>query len=192
MKKNIIFFILSLFLTQEVIANEGMPQLNPEFWISQIFWLILCFGLLYFLIHKFFSPKLFSLIDQRADFLKSLINQTENNKNEIQKLDNEYNKIINEAKKKSKENSTKLISEFDEKIFIKKKEFENYLNAETAKIENEINNFKQHTLDNISDIVSEFSKELIEKITDTKPNDSNLKAIISEIYKKHICSLSVF
>ncbi len=184
MKKNIIFFILSLFLTQEVIANEGMPQLNPEFWISQIFWLILCFGLLYFLIHKFFSPKLFSLIDQRADFLKSLINQTENNKNEIQKLDNEYNKIINEAKKKSKENSTKLISEFDEKIFIKKKEFENYLNAETAKIENEINNFKQHTLDNISDIVSEFSKELIEKITETKQNDNNLKIIISEIFKK--------
>ncbi len=184
MKKNIIFIILSLFLTQEVIANEGMPQLNPEFWISQIFWLILCFGLLYFLIHKFFSPKLFSLIDQRADFLKSLINQTENNKNEIQKLDNEYNKIINEAKKKSKENSTKLISEFDEKIFIKKKEFENYLNAETAKIENEINNFKQHTLDNISDIVSEFSKELIEKITETKQNDNNLKIIISEIFKK--------
>jgi len=184
MKKNIIFIILSLFLTQEVIANEGMPQLNPEFWISQIFWLILCFGLLYFLIHKFFSPKLFSLIDQRADFLKSLINQTENNKNEIQKLDNEYNKIINEAKKKSKENSTKLISEFDEKIFIKKKEFENYLNAETAKIENEINNFKQHTLDNISDIVSEFSKELIEKITETKQNENNLKIIISEIFKK--------
>ena len=184
MKKNIIFIILSLFLTQEVIANEGMPQLNPEFWISQIFWLILCFGLLYFLIHKFFSPKLFSLIDQRADFLKSLINQTENNKNEIQKLDNEYNKIINEAKKKSKENSTKLISEFDEKIFIKKKEFENYLNAETAKIENEINNFKQHTLDNISDIVSEFSKELIEKITETKQNDTKLKIIISEIFKK--------
>lgn len=184
MKKNIIFFISLLFLEHEAIANEGMPQLNPEFWISQIFWLILCFGLLYFLIHKFFSPKLFSLIDQRADFLKSLINQTENNKNEIQKLDNEYNKIINEAKKKSKENSTKLISEFDEKIFIKKKEFENYLNAETAKIENEINNFKQHTLDNISDIVSEFSKELIEKITETKQNDNNLKIIISEIFKK--------
>ena len=67
---------------------------------------------------------------------------------------------------------------------LKKKEFENYLNIETTKVENEINNFKQQALENISDIVSEFSKELIEKITDTKPNDSNLKAIISEIYKK--------
>jgi F0F1-type ATP synthase membrane subunit b/b' len=125
-----------------------------------------------------------ALLDQRANFLKSLINETENNKNQIQKLDNEYNKIIAEAKKNSKENSEKLNNEFNKKISIKKKEFENYLNIETTKVENEINNFKQQALDNISDIVSEFSKELIEKITDTKPNDSNLKAIISEIYKK--------
>ena len=184
MKKKIIFFILYLFLTQEVMAKEGMPQLNPEFWLSQVFWLIIFFGLLYFLIYKFFSPKLFSLIDKRADFLKSLMNETENNKNQIQKLDNEYNKIINEAKKNSKENLAKLNTEFNEKIFIKKKDFENYLKTETTKVENDINDFKQQTLDNISNIVSEFSKELIEKIIETKPNDSNLKAIISEISKK--------
>ena len=88
MKKYIIYFFLCLFLEKKVMAKEGMPQLNPEFWLSQIFWLIIFFGLLYFLIYKFFSPKLFSLIDKRADFLKSLINETENNKNQIQKLDN--------------------------------------------------------------------------------------------------------
>jgi len=185
MKKKIIFFILYLFLTQEVMAKEGMPQLNPEFWLSQIFWLIIFFGVLYFLIHKFFSPKLFSLIDERADLLRSLISETENNKNQIQKLDNEYNKIIDEAKKNSKEISAKLNDEFNEKISIKKKEFEIYLNAETTKVENDINHFKQQALDNISEIASEFSKELIEKITGTKPNDSNLKVVISEISKKH-------
>jgi len=167
------------------MAKEGMPQLNPEFWLSQIFWLIIFFGILYFLIHKFFSPKLFSLIDQRADLLRSLISETENNKNQIQKLDNEYNKIIDEAKKNSKEISAKLNDEFNEKISIKKKEFEIYLNAETTKVENDINHFKQQALDNISEIASEFSKELIEKITGTKPNDSNLKVVISEISKKH-------
>lgn len=184
MKKYIIYFFLCLFIEKKVMAKEGMPQLNPEFWLSQIFWLIIFFGLLYFLIYKFFSPKLFSLIDKRADFLKSLINETENNKNQIQKLDNEYNRIINEAKKNSKENLAKLNAEFNEKIFIKKKDFENYLKTETTKVENDINHFKQQALDNISNIVSEFSKELIEKIIETKPNDSNLKSIITEISKK--------
>ena len=40
----LIFF--NLFFLKEVFAAEsgGMPQLNPEFWISQIFWLTLSFG----------------------------------------------------------------------------------------------------------------------------------------------------
>jgi F-type H+-transporting ATPase subunit b len=29
-----------------------MPQLNPEFWISQIFWLTLTFGILYIVLVK--------------------------------------------------------------------------------------------------------------------------------------------
>ena len=39
---------LSFLLLKEAFAteNSGMPQLNPEFWISQIFWLILTFGIL--------------------------------------------------------------------------------------------------------------------------------------------------
>ena len=28
-------------------AEEGMPQLNPEYWYAQIFWLILIFAILY-------------------------------------------------------------------------------------------------------------------------------------------------
>ena len=38
-----IFF--NFFFIKEVFAAEsgGMPQLNPEFWISQIFWLTLNF-----------------------------------------------------------------------------------------------------------------------------------------------------
>ena len=43
----LIFF--SFFFINEAFAAEsgGMPQLNPEFWVSQIFWLILTFGIMY-------------------------------------------------------------------------------------------------------------------------------------------------
>ena len=42
-----IFF--NFFFLREVFAAEsgGMPQLNPEFWVSQIFWLIITFGILF-------------------------------------------------------------------------------------------------------------------------------------------------
>ena len=39
-------------------AEKGMPQLNPEYWIAQIFWLIFIFVSLYFFIWKIFLPKI--------------------------------------------------------------------------------------------------------------------------------------
>ena len=36
--------------------SGGMPQLDPEFWVSQIFWLTLVFGTLYIVLSKLILP----------------------------------------------------------------------------------------------------------------------------------------
>jgi F-type H+-transporting ATPase subunit b len=182
--KSIAIITYLLFFNKIAAASEGMPQLNPEFWLSQILWLTGIFIILYFLVQKFFSPKLFSLIDARADYIKSLLKEAEIYKNQIQKLENEYNLIIADAKNESKKLSAKLKNDFNEKTSLKKKEFENILNSETQKAEQEINTFKKQTLENIQNIAGDFSRELIEKITGTAPNSSNLNAVITEISNK--------
>lgn len=184
LKKNLGTLVFLLFFQEIAYANEGMPQLNPEFWLSQIVWLTIVFALLYFLIQKFFSPKLFALIDTRTNFIKSLLEEAEVCKNQIQKLEDEYNLIITEAKIESKKISAKLKSDLNDKISIKRKEFENFLNSETLKAEEEVNNFKKKALENIQSIAGDFSKELIEKITGTAPNNSSLNAVIMEISNK--------
>ena len=184
MKINLGTIVFLLFFHEIAFAKEGMPQLNPEFWLSQIVWLTIVFALLYFLIQKFFSPKLFALIDTRTNFIKSLLEEAEVCKNQIQKLEDEYNQIITEAKIESKKISAKLKSDLNDKISIKRKEFENFLNSETLKAEEEVNNFKKKALENIQNIAGDFSKELIEKITGTVPNNSSLNAVIMEISNK--------
>jgi F-type H+-transporting ATPase subunit b len=183
-KINLGTIVFLLFFHEIAFAKEGMPQLNPEFWLSQIVWLTIVFALLYFLIQKFFSPKLFALIDTRTNFIKSLLEEAEVCKNQIQKLEDEYNLIITEAKIDSKKISAKLKSDLNDKISIKRKEFENFLNSETLKAEEEVNNFKKKALENIQNIAGDFSKELIEKITGTAPNNSSLNAVIMEISNK--------
>ncbi len=45
MLKKIIFQIFALYFvlvtSAQSVESGGMPQLNPEFWVSQIFWLVL-------------------------------------------------------------------------------------------------------------------------------------------------------
>ena len=68
MRKNIIFYLIIsnfLFYGKTFASNEGMPQLNPEFWISQIFWLTLVFGTLYVLLANFILPKISANLESR-------------------------------------------------------------------------------------------------------------------------------
>jgi F0F1-type ATP synthase membrane subunit b/b' len=77
-----------------------------------------------------------------------------------------------------------LKNDFNDKISLKRKEFENILNSETLKAEQEISNFKKETLENIENIAGDFSKELIEKITETVTDRSNINSVILEISNK--------
>ena len=42
-----------------------MPQLNPEFWFSQIFWLTISFGILFIVLSKFILPKIRNNLETR-------------------------------------------------------------------------------------------------------------------------------
>ena len=69
MLKKIIYQILILsfvFLTSAQSAETGgMPQLNPEFWISQIVWLVITFGILFIVLSKFILPKISDNLETR-------------------------------------------------------------------------------------------------------------------------------
>ena len=104
---------LSLFILRNVYAAEaGMPQLDPTYWASQVFWLTLIFSAIYFLIAKIFVPKIKGNIDARESQIRKDIDEANSLKEEADKKLKEYNKIIDEAKLEAK----KILSEGRKKI----------------------------------------------------------------------------
>ena len=62
----IVVTFLKVFLITNVLAAEaGMPQLDPKYWASQSFWLIIIFLSIYLLIGRIFIPKIKNSIDMR-------------------------------------------------------------------------------------------------------------------------------
>ena len=57
---NFVFFSVA-----QSAESTGMPQLNPEFWISQIFWLVLTFGMLFIILSKLILPKISKNLEAR-------------------------------------------------------------------------------------------------------------------------------
>ena len=112
-----IFFQLILFnffFTKEVFAAEsgGMPQLNPEFWISQIFWLTLTFGILYVVLSKLILPKISANLELRKSQIQENIEAAEKQReNSDSKLKEDEDVIL-----KSKLEATKIFREAREKV----------------------------------------------------------------------------
>ena len=103
-----------------------MPQLDPEFWGAQIFWLILIFSTLLIIIWKVFLPKITHSIENRKSKIVNDLNEAQKLKESAEKKLREYQKIIDDSKKDAK----KIISD-------SKKNLEQDINILLDKVENE-------------------------------------------------------
>ena len=167
-----------------VAAEAGMPQLDPEFWASQAFWLIIIFLSIYLLISKIFIHKIKANIDTREDKIRKDLEEAKTFKEEAEKKLEEYKKLIETAKLDSKkilyENRQKLNDEIQEK----KNKIQNEIEQETLNAEKEIKKFKSDSIKKVGIISEEIVSDLLKGIIGEDGNKSSIKATVSEVIKQ--------
>ena len=180
-----IFF--NFFFLKEVFAAEsgGMPQLNPEFWISQIFWLTLTFGILYIVLSKLILPKISANLELRKSQIQDNIEAAEKKRKDSESKLKEYDDIIFksklEAKNIFKDSREKVIKDINNK----KETLENQINEEIKKAEKEIEVVKKNAPEKINKIAIEASSELVKKLIGAEINNSSISAIVDDLSKKN-------
>ncbi len=178
--------VLVLNINQAFGAEKGMPQLNPEFWVSQIFWLTLIFSCLYIIIWKIFLPKITDSIENRKSRIVGDLNETQKLKENAEKKLDEYNKIIEVTKKEAKRIIESSKKELENDINNKKQKFNEEIEKELKTIEKEIKSLKKTSISNINKIAVEISSEIVNQIVETKVNASNVSAIVEDISKREV------
>ena len=180
------FFVLVLSTSKLFAAEAGMPQLDPKYWASQAFWLILIFAILYFAISKIFIPKIKNSLDDRNDKIKNDLDEAKNLQEISEKKLNEYNLTIEKAKKEVQ----KIIFDSKNKLKLdiqtKKDIFEKEIDKEVENTQKEINKLKQSSLNEIQNISKEIASEIIIEISGDKLNESSIKAAVTEVSKKEL------
>ena len=156
------FLIISILITSEIsllAAEAGMPQLDPTYWASQAFWLVLIFTGLYLTLSNLFIPKIKNSIDNRENKIKDDLDEAQKLKNLSEQKLEEYELSIENAKKEVQ----KIIFESKNKLNLeiqnKKKEFEKEIEIEIESAEKEIENLKKDSLKNISTISEEMASK---------------------------------
>ena len=177
-------FIFLLINKVSFAAEEGMPQLNPEYWVSQIFWLVIIFSFLYIFLSKIILPKISETLEKRKLQISDNLEQAEKYKEDTQNKINEYEKILIEAKKEAKSIMNEAKKKIDSDINFKKDKLEKEIEKEISDAEKEINELKNNSIENINKIAIEASTDLVKTIMNIELNKSNVSAIVEDISKK--------
>ena len=186
-KKIFFYSIFFILLKQRVFASEsgGMPQLNPEFWISQIFWLSLTFGILYITLSKIILPKISANLELRKSQIQENIEAAEKQRESSEIKLKEYEEIILkskiEAKNIFKDKRDKVLKD----ISLKKENLDKQIDEEIKKAEKEIEFLKKGAPEKINKIAIETSSELLKKLIGTEVNNSSISAIVDDLSKRN-------
>tara|TARA_B100000131_G_C18099475_1_gene605406 strand:- start:1372 stop:1962 length:591 start_codon:yes stop_codon:yes gene_type:complete len=171
--------------TAQSAESGGMPQLDPEFWVSQVFWLVITFGVLFIVLSKFILPKISNNLETRKSQILENIETAEKQREETEKKIKEFDKIIFDSKNQAKtffnDARQKILDDISKKKELLEKDIESEINA----AEREVANLKNSSQDKITKIAIETSSDLVKQLIGEEVNSSSISAIVDDLSKKN-------
>ena len=160
-----------LFFFNSVNGAEdkgGMPQLNPDSFTSQIFWLIVFFVTLFILIHFIFIPKLKKVRISRETKIDNYLSETKKINQKIEKI---ISDIESDLKKTRNilDNEIKLVLDENKKNYEEKvRVIENDYEKKKKELNEKLLNSRNDLAKKIPEICVSLSDQLFEKIMSEK------------------------
>ena len=182
--KSLAVYFLSVNLIQAA-ESGGMPQLDPEFWYSQIFWLVITFGILYLVLSKIILPKISDNLEIRKSQVLDNLELAEKQRNDSEAKLKEFDNIILKSKIEAKnlfnESRQKLLNDINKK----KEKLDEEIDKEVKIVEAEIEELKNRSPEKINKIAIETSTDLINQLIGASVNNSSITAIVTDVSNKN-------
>ena len=171
----------------EAYAAEsgGMPQLNPEFWVSQIFWLILTFGTLLIVLSKLILPKISANLESRKSQILENIEAAEKQRKESELKIKEFDDLVAKSKIEAKNILAQAREKVQKDITSKRETLDKQLDEEIKKAEDEISALRKNAPEKINKIAIVTSSELVKKLIGADVNASSISAIVDDLSKRN-------
>lgn len=142
----------------------GMPQLDPDYFAPQLFWLVVSFALLYILMSRVALPRVSNVIAARRDKIAGDLDKAESLKKEADAALADYEKALADARARAQaiaaETRTRLKAETDRL----RAELEAKLAAKTSEAEAQIRRAKESALANLKPAASEVAAAIVSKL----------------------------
>tara|TARA_B100001248_G_C27148574_1_gene347895 strand:- start:37 stop:528 length:492 start_codon:yes stop_codon:yes gene_type:complete len=155
-----------------------MPQLNPEFFVSQLFWLVVFFSFLFVFLWRVSLPRIATALEKRQNKIDENLSNAKKLQEEAKEIEVNINEKIKIAKKETDDQIKKIITSLENEVSSQLSTLDRDLEEKISKSEKEIISNRNSQMENINDQITDITKTIVSKITDISLSDSDINKAI--------------
>lgn len=162
-------------------AGSGFPPFDQigDFGISQIFWLVLTFGVLYFAVATVFLPKIKKAVEDRDGAIKADVAKAAALSSAADASVRQFEAQIAEARARARDTAAKAKAEADARTAAETAKAEAALNALLATAENRIAENRAKAMTSVSAVAEDAAAAIAERLTGAKPAPAAVKSAVA-------------
>ena len=161
-----------------------MPQLDPEFFVSQLFWLVVTFSFLFLFLWKVSLPRIGSVLEKRENKINNDIETAKQLQIEAEKIQDQIEQKLHDSKEQNISLIKNLTVNLQNKASKELSKLDNELNNKIEKSAKVIENNKKESSKQIYEQIHEITKLTLSKLSSVQINDQEIKESVANALSK--------
>lgn len=150
----------------------GLPQMDVSTYASQVFWLLIAFGVLYLLLSRVFLPRLGAVLEERRDRIADDLDTAATLRNEADGAGRTMEAAMADARARAHAIVAKQRERLTAEIDAESNEAEAALEARLDAAEATIGRRKDEALARVRDVATDTAGALVQKLIGVQPSEA--------------------
>ena len=158
-----------------------MPQLNPEFFVSQLFWLVVTFSFLFVFLWRVSLPRIGNVLEKRERKVNDDLATAKELQEEASKIQETIEDQLRQAKFDASEMIKASSNSMQEKAEAELSKLDKELDFKIEESTKEIEKSKSQSVSQIQDQIHEITKLTLSKVASFNASDDEIKNEVAKI-----------
>lgn len=167
------------------MKEGGLPQLDPTWYPSQLFWLAISFIFLYIVMSRLIVPRIHNVLETRQDRISHDLDWAASLKGDAENAKVTYESALSDARARAQEMLNGVTKSIKETAEAKNHELDVLLNEKLAESEKEIQQAMNKAQDSLKPVTEEITSLIVEAVIHNNASEDKVQSIVSKIQKEY-------
>ena len=158
-----------------------MPQLNPEFFVTQLFWLVVTFSFLLVFLWRISLPRIGNILEKRERKINEDLTAAKELQSEAENIQDKIEQQLKQARSDASELIKSSSASFQDKAQNEITKLEKELDEKITDSSNKIEKIKNESLNQIQSQINEITKLTLSKVTSFEVTDDEIKNAVQNL-----------